>query len=277
MPCRCGSVTHQRTNHSDCPLNPRRLPANSTGNPVRRPRPRPPPPSPPPNPESRGNGPPADPPRRIYRVDRPRPRPPPPPAPPVGSLDDEEDSSDEETFRQRQRNIIRRQNNSLPGRLPIPPRAAARPPDDSSDDEMTGIRLASLQAEGVGGERTDTISRDIYSQILNATADLANLDLRTRPPPGANIVQHLRQDLARARRDIEHERTLRNMMQQRLVLEVMGRSMDDVSNVARSPPEEIKTPLQELMMDLDEHKEDIPEGLYLKWCDGLQKLYNRAS
>ena len=237
-PCRCGSTTHQRISHRDCPLNPRTLANNRTVSPVtgrgRRTPPVPPRPA-------RSSGPYH--PTTIAELLS-------PPAPPTREqlLGEGYDSTDSS--------------------------AVGDESSDSDDDEMTGIpgpRRTAPQiiqrSEAAMNNFTNTIN-----QLLSVTENqVHNAEMRSLQNE-RDIIRQERVTLQRLEERINRDADA-SVAAERFFWE----NFHHYLRPNRTPQQNIKEPLQTLMADLDEHKEQIPEGLYLKWCDQLQNLYRISS
>ena len=231
MPCRCGSTTHQRISHNDCPLNPRTL-ANDRNGPLtgRAPRTPPVPPLPP------------------ARVPRPPTR-----EQLLGEGYDSTDSS-----------------------------AVGYHSSDSDSDDADGWdrEMGIAQARhSVGSviqrsERAMNNFSNTINQLLEVTEhQVHNAEMRSLQNE-RNIMATERATLQRLEQRIQRDADA-SLAAERFFWDNFDHYVRN--RQPRAPPANIKEPLQNLMTDLDEHKEEIPEGLYLKWCDQLQNLYRTAS
>ncbi len=238
MPCRCGSTTHQRISHSDCPLNPRTLANNRTVSPVTGRAPRTPPV--PPLPPARD--------LRYHPTTIAELMTAPPPPTREQLLGEGYDSTDSS--------------------------AVGDESSDSDDDEMTGIPGPRRTAETViqRSEAAMNNFTDTINQLLSVTEhQVHNAEMRSLQNE-RNILATERATLQRLEQRINRDADA-SVAAERFFWE----NFHHYLRPNRTPQQNIKEPLQSLMADLDEHKEQIPEGLYLKWCDQLQNLYRIAS
>ena len=264
----CGRTDHQRISHHRCPFNPRNLTPRE-------------PPLPQQDPRSPRRHPPTA-----------APPPPPPPPPEDSSEDDSSDSDSDRTTESQQLRFqrsaairqrrIERYNAENPHLPPILPRrnGAARPSPidrsrmlgnitrelgDSSDDEMTGIQVDTRLPDmnelyNVINDHPHTFGNTISSlrraigEATNNSVSLSEYREMRQALDAARTTQHVLASLLTSANQREENR-------------------DDV----RRPSVAVKASLDKLMEDLDEYKELIPEGLYLKWCNGLQNIYRLTS